>query len=684
MGLFSKTKTYVETTTLRLVEDTPNILQQSIRTSILGNRPIVDDMLANVMRGLGAQADSYYRYGRDKYYFGLPQGSIEAAPASASTVGLVLADIEGGDVKVEYCVASIADATYFAHPFLQSNRGWDYSTDIVSNPPFGSGGDTVYYSKARFLSSTKIIITYIYGAGNTYEEQITVPAVSLNDIYYHSSYLTGDFTGARKYWTYNASLGTYPTLNINTKPDSPYYPVVPLRRNKEDWTVDDGSERYKTSKRLLGRFNIEIDELGTGINGNPDINDVDHAYVILGVHLQSKVPQTQDYLYRYFKHLEGLSEYTEDDYIRWTARDPAYQDSVIPKMNKVTVKEEDYHIEVGYLYINSEMKNGVLGKTGFVNTETIVKPKISRGYYSFETSEFIIRKQLTATTYEEVTIVGLKHVNYIYGNYTVDTNLADSLVEEEDDFILPLHNEVAKSISVFKRTDLMYDALRIVFNSIIIRKLKWYETGFFQLVLIVVAIVLTVVSYGALSESLAVAMGFTAGTASAAIVGFLAYAAVNIAIQYGFQFLIDVLGVNIAFVIAIVAAVYGVVGQINGAPFADAALQVQSGFTNGLSNKFDSEMKDLLSDWEVLQKEMEDAWLELREMEAELNTDGLIDPMILLNNTSGLASPNESPEDYYNTRIHSGNIGVNAFKAIEHFVPINLTLQGTTKHGGLV
>lgn len=686
MGLFSKTKVSVFTSNLRLVEDTPNLLGQSVVSSVYGNRPIATDLVANILRGLGSKADAYYRYGRDKYYFGLPQGFEEYSPADSNTVKLVVDHELTKDVVMDFSIYEVANADYFAYEHMQSVRGWDPVSNVVSNPPFDSEGEIAYFKTARFLSPTKIEIQYSYGQ-YIGVETITVPVVNTSAGYYHVGYYDTPEDTVRKYWFYDTSKEIYPTLKVGLVEDSPYYPIVPLRRNNEDWTTDDGSERYRTSKRLLDRLGLKIGELGDGINGNPDVGEVDHAYVILGIDVQTDVQESKDYLFRYFKYLHERSIYTREDYIQWGNLPVNPRAQRTPKMNVVKIEEEDYKTELGFLFSESVIVDGVLGpkyKKGYVETKTVLNAPQETDSYKYETSVFKIRKQISTTQYEEIRIHGLKHVSHIYQGHTVDTSLEDSLNEDVNNLIIPLHSKVFQEMNILKRTEIMYDALRIVFNSVVIQKLKWYETGFFKLVLVIVAVVITIVSYGTLGESMAVAMGFTAGSASAAIVGAIMYAAITIALQYGFKLLVDVLGVEAAFVIAIIAAVVGVVGQINGAWFGDVALQVQSGFTTGINSKMEDILSEISYGYEQLQAEMDAAWLELEEMSAGLNTDGLIDPMLLLQNNSGLAKPYETPEQYYNTRIHSGNIGTNAFKVAEHYVRSNLLLEGITEHQGLV
>ncbi len=693
MGLFSKKKTYVESLAMPLVEDTPNYVQQSVLTSVRGERPIAEDLISNVINGLGANLARYYKYGRDEYTYGLPEGTLNQNYVVPETVKNVLDVITTKDTYIDYCVFGSPNAGHFAEDFLENTRGWDRATNIVANPPFTPVG-TVTLGSAEFTNSTTIKLTYNHGTNLNplvETEDITVPSVQLQDDYYHVSYFLYDAFGnvstAREWWFYRMADNTYDVLNVVQSPSTAYYPVVPLRHNSVDLTVDDGSDRYNTSKKLLQKLDLRISELGDGLNSNPDVNDIDHAYVMMGVSTQTTAKAGKDYLYRYFKYLSTNSAFDSKDYSIWDSLPSDEKKARTPPMNKVVIREADisYHVELGYLYIVNTITTGSIGGLNAVDTQTLLNTRVEEADYAFETSELRIRKQVTATTYETLSVYGLKHINYVYGSHTIDTSLADAVnaATDPDDYsdgmIIPLNHSVLISMALTVRTELAYDAFKIVFNCITVLKLKWYQTEFFKFAAIIVSIALTIMSFGSAAASLTWAAGLVG--ASSAVVGAVVLGALLIGAKYGIAYLVDALGIESALLIAIVVAISYFIPS----GYIDPSLLtvIQSGLTSGSQLAMDWEMTDIRNDYDALQREIEEAERELQELNEGLGTTGLVDPFAISNSTNGLALPNETPEQYYNTRIHFGNMASVAPLAVTNYVDNELHLEGLSVHYGI-
>jgi hypothetical protein len=687
MGIFSKKKTFVESFTMKMVEDTPNHIQQSVLTSVVKGRPIANDLMANVLNGLAVKSNAYYRYGRDHFTNGLPEGHIEYAQATSATVQLVIESIVGEPVVMECSVYGAADGEKFATEHLLDNRGWNQDTDVITNPPFDSFGQTVYLEYATVVQDNLVTITYSYlffelGEWVTkYETEDIVVLVLSNKRYYHASYLLNDIT---YYWFYTPD-GTYPTLDVATDEElnSPYFPIVPLRDNKVDLTADKDTDLYKTSKKLLKRLGLDMDELATGINENPDVGHIDNAHIILGIQIQEDSLISKRYLYHHFKYLQGISKVSKADFDRWDAKGNQWKEVNTPPMNQIVIEDGSYRTEIGYGHITSEIKVGVLpdfvadkGRIGkYTTRDTTLVNRVAKDGYAYERSYMTFKHQVSATHYEEVIVTGLIHINYPYRSWTIDTTLQDSMTEDFEGFAILLNKNVLANISIFDRGDLMFDAMNMTLTSVVTQKLKWYQTGFFKFVAIVVSIAITIYSLGTMSETLYWAAGLVGS--SSVIVGAIVVGVLSIALQYGINLLVDVIGVELAFIIAIIAAGFGVYGGTQGAPWADMMLQMQSGIQKGISNTISEDMKELMGEWDRLQDELRDFEKDIDDATA-LMKGFSIDPMALVDSSIALASVHETPDEYYFTRIHSGNIGPYAFSAAQYYVQDMLTLPDIT------
>jgi hypothetical protein len=699
MGLFSKTKIFVESFSTPLVEETPNMVQQSVLTSIRGERSISDDLIANTISGLGSNLKRYYRYGAEEYFYGVPTGSIKNQGASVSNVQNVISQEIGEEVLVDFSVFSTADGYYFALDFLLNTRGLNETTFVVSNPPAGATGATVF-QYAKIVSSNQIELTYQDTLDNEIVETYVYSGSILEDAnYYHVGYFKYDTAGevdpsVTFYWFYSPEEGTYEVLEPYEEFDSNYFPVVPLRYNNSDYTVDNGSERYDTSRRLLRQLRLNIRELGNAINENPDIGDIDHAFVVMGISPATKNKAAQSYLYDFWKDKENVARYTKDDYDRWTDRDEDFKLKSPPSINTLSIAEAgiSYNVELGWLYIESTFQSGTFApdaEVGDVETEIIVRTPVSGQYYSYEDSSFIVRKQITAATYDEVEVRGLNHINYVYRSHTVDTSLANvvSSAADEDDFsdgmLIPLDIRLVENMRVVDRTDLANEAMRITFNCYVKQKLKWYQTTFFSVFVAIIGIVITIYTFGTTSASMGAWLGLGTGV-TAAVVGAIALGVIMVGIRYGINYLADNVGIAAAVVFAIFATLaLGNVGGANQSNMAQALSALQSGIDTGLQAYLDIGMRDIIDDYEALQREINQYEEEMNEFYAETSTAFLVDPFAIPDTTSGLALPNETAEQYYNTRIHIGNMAPIDKAHIENYVDNKLTLEGVATHYGI-
>ncbi len=676
-----------------LVEDTPNYVQQSVLTSVRGERPIAEDLVANVIRGLGSSLARYYRYGRDSYHYGLPEGSNNRADVVPFTVAAVIKEEKGiRDITIDYSIYGSPEADYFSEDHLENIRNWDRVTGLVSNPPTPVP-EPVYLDTTEFLSGSQIEIRYrVETVPETYQtETISITPIDLNGDYYHVSYFElsndGLVIDIRKWWFYREQDGTYPTLDYFPTETTPYMPVVPLRHNNVDFTVDDASDRYRTSKKLLNKLNVDITSLGSGINQNPDIGDIDHVYVIMGISTQTTSLAAKKYLFDFFKQQEANSRFKSSDFTRWESLTDEEREQRTPPMNRITIKEADisYNVEIGYLYITSELKTGTIGNRHFVDTSTTLLSAESKNSFTFEKSYLTIRKQIGNSTYEELQVHGLKHINRVYGSHTVDTTLKDAVDsaadpdEFKDGMLIPLSFEIFNSMSLTDRTELAYDSIRIMFNCVTVQKLKWYQTSFFKFAAIVVSIAITIFSLGSLSASLAWAASLVGSTS--VIIGAVVLGVISIGVKYGVAYLVDVLGIESALILTVISAIL----TFTGTSYIDPQwlAVVQTGFSAGTQLAMDWEMQDILNQYDALQREIEESTRELDEISEGLDTGSLVDPFAIANSNSGLARPDETPEQYYNTRIHFGNMASVAPLAIENFVGDKLTLEGLTIHYGL-
>lgn len=717
MGFFSRTKITYHTFSTTVLEDTPNYIGQSVLTSILNDRPITSDLRANIISSMGVKLGAYYRYGRDHYFYGLPQGFVRDRVPTSNAIRLVIESELGVPVLVRNSSYDPANAEDFALEHLVNVRGYDPDDESIVTPPAGADPGSYFLGSAEFTSSTDILIEYttqgVLPDELTVSETIVVAPVLLQEQYFFVVYdlldAEGEVTGIPQYWSYAPVTNVYETLRVEEYEDSPYMPVVPLRLNKVDLTIEpeetdpvEDQERYQTSKRLMSRLGLKIKDIGEAIHENPDISDINHGYLVVGATLQEHNQAIDDYLFRFFKYMGNVSSYaSEVDYEEWLAKSEVYQAANPPQHNSVIIQEETYRIDLGWIYIKSQFVTGNLtelkgpvgeevevnSKVGTVQTETILRSRLSFFFFKMERSSYILRKQVTPTEYEEIEVYGLKHINYVYGNNTIDTSLKDTIEaaendEEQDNFIIPIHVGIFNEMKMKDKIELSYHSIRLVFNARIKTRVKWYQTDFFKALITIVAIVITIYSLGTMGPAVWSTAGAILGTVGVTsivlqtiLTGILIYAN-----QAFITFIVDIIGIEAALVLILLTAAYSIPGLQDARTWST----LQSNIITGISVKFDKTIQEIQNDWDALKEELDSAWNDLMELEKEIAFDALLDPMTMFNrNPSGLALPHETPEVYYFTRIHSGNLSDMDYAMITNYVRTMTSLEGVTPHSGL-
>lgn len=693
MGIFSRKKTYVAATTLNIIEDTPDLLTQSVNSSIIKGRQIAPDIVGNYLNGLWVSSKRYYNYAKRNYTYGLPQGHRGVIKTQDYIVEEVIATDVGQEVTLLSHVVDTCDSDYFAYGWLLSNRGWIESTDEVTNPPTppaGHTGETIYFFSSKPLGINNLEITYVYtkSSNNYYfTENIAVNGMYPNEYYYHAVWVPKDKTTPINYWNYRISSGTYPKLALNGEQslNSTYFPVVPLRINNQDLITNVDNDFSRTAKFMLNIMGVKLESLVESLNENPDITDVDHAYIISGVSLDTDKQQSLRYLHDYFVYLHGLNPWAKSAYTNWSTNHNTYNTMTkAPTVEVIRIEDASYKIELSYLYTEQNILSGSIGKIGFCNSSHNISSVGTSGSFNYERSSVTYRRQLTANTYSEITIYGLKHVNYIYGSLTIDTTIEEAFNDTDNgNFVIPLNFEIVEAMGLTNATELMYDTLKIVFNSTETVKLKWYQTKLFQLAITVIAIAITIVTYqpGALTASVVGASSVIGLTTIQLVMADIVLA---FAINGVTNYILESLPPRIAFAFALAQAAYSIDrlfaagGSIKGLPFAIELLAVTNKVVAAAINTAAVELQDKITEFEEYKAE---AVAELEAKFEELQPQRDLDPLDLFV-SFGEESYFQRPDDYYFQAIHAGNVGTYSLDSVHSYVDNTLTLPSLSNDIG--
>lgn len=640
-------------------------------------------------------------YGYDADYGGMgnpPAGVPNSAPVTWTIDSSGEVTIQMGDAPTYLFTETlsfpevISRSMYYMTVYRYTTPGTPV-TDVVSRP---------YEEGDKEGTTTTVAPVNNYGEVSV---TTTTTTVEIDDLLTTTTVTTTvqtDVVSRKQYFLYEAGTGEYPVLDTileESVEDSAYYPVVPLRVHNVDQTdpTNVPDEQFKTSKSLLRKLGLSFTDLGDKINENPDVAEIDHAFFVMGISLNSQHESSIEYLYEFFKYMALVSPSSKETYTAW------YEDHVnvtyasvpntapyIPS-NRVRLRQGDYNITVAFQYSELVVVNGSIGPVGTVTREmgvarpiTVVNEFNKSVEISTDTAVLLFRKQITETTYEEVEVCGLEHINEIYKGRTYTTTAADSLNDlENQGFIIPLCVNIAESLDIITRTQMTYDCMFIVINSYHEQKVKWYQSSLFKLVMIAIAIVTAV--YGGIAFvnglNAAMASATAAGTSVAwAAASYIAtQIAIGAALTYGISVLARYIAPNLLFIAAAMMMVYGLTSNfissgassVNGLPYAAELMAAVPAVTKGTNMALQKSLEKSMEEMEELTATYEQTMDELKEKMDKLNANPNISIEDMINTTA--MNLFETTEQFFGRTLQM-NPGVTTLDSIQNYVDYALTL----------
>jgi hypothetical protein len=716
----------------RVIKDDklPKSVKSGVLKALFENGGVPEYLLEELINSVGVRAERMYTYGRDHYAHGLPSGQFTiAAENIEDVVGTVLSGIESLPVEIDYIHHGPANNLHVGWVKLIADHGYNPATNVLGGLSM-STGFTVYlddmvvlvpeallptvepetlqlwgvaaragYTPERTegtpatqsmvlpspvqgdaaIANEIVRVSYIWeNAGALHRGTFDIAMTGFDDAldYFQVRYHMGPLV---RYWIYEDGIGTHPTLDALF--DHPpitggsFFPFAYFRYNRVSELADTGTESYRTSKRLVKYLGMDYDQIAEAIDSNPNIGQVEQAMLMLAVPANTTDPIEQRYLWDFFN---SLFEASSLDYRYRSEEDAANyalsQEQKGLKSPGIVIQDARFKMSLDNQGVYKRRKPGVIGAVGAhsssVSTQLLPYTITVDSEVTYEatinvaiTSHFY-RRQVSVGYYDEIQVVQLRTLFHILGNYT-------SIGDGDDDRILliPIDKAITQDYSIPDRETLYSRSLHFVFNSLVVTNVRWYQSDLFQFVLLIVAVVITASSWGsdggsAIGAALAVGDYILAATLIFnAIVNFLV-------VRQLFKLFVKAVGIRAAFVIAIIAAVFGIAdannfGSVAGAPYAGELLMVSSGITTGIGTKLQGDYQALLEESRELEKIQKEQLKLLDTAKELLENNSILSPFVIFG---------EKPDDFYNRTAHSGNIGVVGIDAISSFVDISLRL----------
>jgi len=652
----------------------------------------------------------------------------DATPPTSSTSTVTTTtsytEIHGEWEKTEYQgTLSGTDSMYSIRYIMYHDQTWSVSTssnvvvttetlpgDVIKTITTTTTTDTIVLAKSHCTDTQQIIIKtwgpmkihiYKFGSGNA---------------------------------TLNAMFAT-------TYTGPQYLPIIPIRLNNQFISDTSPTVLYPLAKKAMKRvIGANFDDIEASIADNASLGDIDYAYAMFGVSLNTKENSCRKYIYKFFKgilddpNLVSPGDYTqylldlqaaEDSVTAWNA----WRDSVSPgvepvklpypevPISKVKISSSGSHvnycIEVFWNAIVETVGTGLIIPTAKAGDVWItVATGLSRTQYArmtdyatqeadlvswvYSDQHTTINWQETDNTWRKLVITGLVHRNFIYGVNSVFITAAEALADlDESGFIIPLNEDLYRSMGMKDKTQMATASCFLVFNSYQTVKQKWYQSSLFKVLLIVVVVVISVlfppVAPGAIKAA-AIATGTFLGFsgATALIIGFIvnylaAIIITKLIMDASTHVFGDKIGTIIGTIISIVTlqVAQGLIGgqsaavTFNNMMQAPNLLKLTIPVGNSYANYINESSKDILKQTEQLMQDAQSKSKEIAEKYEEMfgNSDMafIFDPKLLAERNAVLG---ESMDSFLERTLMTGSDIVDiSLNMLHDFADITLSLD---------
>lgn len=746
MGLFSgRTTVHVGTSVSRAIADEvlPNAVKTGILNAIIGDGQVVENILEGMVGSIGVRAERMYTYAKDHYAWGLPSSEMVSANSGLTEITAALQTIVGVGTVVNYHHFGPINTLHLGWKSLVEVHGYDSSTNQLAGltalkgtpvylkdmevvvtdatlPELANGsldqwgtspkaGFTPARADSSLFQTTPssfrveagaasdyVIVTYVWEtSASSVVNGVTLYTKTLHedtfpiaiDTYPNQDYFQVKYTYAGKagYWIYEWKSGVLPGIEaiFDTAQTSTgtYFPFTYFRYNKVSAAADTLSAGYTTSVKMLNTIGMDFAQITDKVHENPGIADVEQAMLMFAVPATTTNAMEQRYLFEYFKRMAGDAKdlgITPANTLATLSVNNVQTDT--PPQISVVIEDSKFKMALRCLGISKRTKTGVVAAKGkYVSgMDTSTVNKVGHDYLTEEivnwaspVSRHFYQHQVSETVYEEVQIFGLQMAYYIDGEHM-------AIGDEGDDILLiPLDYSLTTVYTLSEREELYSRSLHYVFNSRVVIKAKWYESGLFKAFVMVVMFVIAAYSLGAALPEIMAAMA----TLETAVVFLAMKILVFVISTIAVKLFVKAVGFKIAFIVAIIAAAAGLyflddIAGLTGAPWAKDLLTLSSNLTSGIQTVLKSSMADIQNSALVFQSEVTTKIELLEAANKLLESNNRLSPLVIFG---------ETPDEFYNRTVHSGNIGVLGIEAISSYVDIALTLPklSTSVQGGL-
>ena len=600
-------KIYVSSVIYQLgneLDEIPDVIKASVIGSKMRGENTTRSIKSAIIDGQGVKLRQAFAYAKKSYYAGLPLGLNRVSNEQDAAVIEMLTQeyltTTFGSTHVLQSVSVEYDTNYMAvlQQQIEAKYNYNFWEEKVHTSVFGIPVDSTLELEA--LQEDLVNHDDEYGWRLTFTKPDTTTVTfdewypvtlwtDTDDLVQWRLFMFVSISGAPAVTMTYTTPGTSAALNLFLKnivtKASGTFPGLVLKKgmtkkNKGNAWYDErpfyskfpisesvwkASTKYKTTKGYARRLGVDPKRLKKAIKESPDENQIDYVFVQPGTIISSPNQCAMEYHFNYFNRLRLSFPDNKPAFDAWLAKTGGMMtkdEANRCPAQSVRIRDPDdenncVNMEIAWRYMTYEEKSGTLAKPYEMEAyrdalgsgvKTILV-RWGRGTKSlkYDFTKLFIRKRLTETTYAELMICGLWHENYVYKGKSVKSGVWDAFNDPDGDFgtgfIIPLEISVFMTLSGREQLQLAQEALHVVFNCYKVVKEKWYQTGIFKVVMVIVSIVVIVITWGAATpyvaalnasiygSLIAIGIGVTVAAALAAVLTVLIVVAVMVAVN---------------------------------------------------------------------------------------------------------------------------------------------------------
>lgn len=681
----------------------------------------------------------------------LGSSSVSVSRDMTETVTVTVTDSSTGDPPS----VTVTSGTYTSLSYSSTHKHWQ-RTDLAGVLPDGSGFEKFIVDLWTFSRPGVVIetTTDTSVSGTVTTETVTEREVwdPLGTIYWDwredsTRVVSNPQFGTRKIFIYPVGTGnaTLDALVDLSGIDRDFFPFIEVRADNKMADHPDHAASWPIKKKAYKKATgDEFPGLLDKIRENDNLGDIDHIFMVHGVPLNTPEDEGKLYLYKFFKTLMdqqitspaqlslGLSAYELylediDNTLEWMTGQtnplstffglpaPTRPQPKLPARSSIVIKGTSnprFDMEITWSTISEETGTGQIepgAKTGQLFIRKILGVSYTSPFvltaFTFsqhprqETiTRFTIGWQDGTNSWRKLTVWGLVHTNRVYKGKSVITDSDEALEDEEESgLVIPLSYDILRDMPIVKATQLALSNRLLVFNCYKVVKIKWYQRGFFRIIITIILAVIGAIIFpgaiGLLGSNVAVGASLGFSGLLGAVIGGVANALAGVVLAtlieagasaiFGEKIggilsgLISVLlfqvvsgmGQGLNFAQSLAASWNQFTDPANLLKLLDTGTEAYGAWVQGEVTRMGENTADFVSRYEQMARE-----LEKRALETLGSGDGSIDPLMFTQASMGIL-PVESSNTFLTRTLLSGSDLVDlSHDLIEQFAELNLLL----------